>query len=1711
MLYPLIERHCHPGRVVRLAGVVSLLALGLPLAGGAAPRQRLSGGHVPAAVARLAPAGSLPGSQRLNLAIGLPLRNEQELDALLGQLYDPASPNYHRYLTPGEFTARFGPTENDYQAVMDFAKSNGLTVTVTHPNRVVLDVSGAATDIARTFHVNLRVYQHPTEARTFYAPDVEPSVDFAVPILHVSGLDNYSLPHPNFKVSPAAAVADATPHSGTGPNLTYWGSDFRAAYVPGTGLTGAGQSVGLLELDGYYASDITTYESRAGLPNVPLTVVPVDGGVSTPGSGVGEVSLDIEMAISMAPGLARVYVYEAPNPSPWVDLLSRMANDNLAKQLSCSWGGGSPDPSSEQIFKQMGAQGQSFFNATGDSDAFTGAIDFPSDSPNITEVGGTTLTTGSSASYSSETVWNWGLYNGSYTGSSGGISTYYAIPSYQQGISMSASQGSTTMRNVPDVALTADNVYVVYDNGSTGTFGGTSCAAPLWAGFTALVNQQAAAAGQTPVGFLNPALYTIGKGANYATAFHDITTGNNFSSSSPSKFLAVTGYDLCTGWGTPNGVNLINALTGPPILAPTVVSNSFVLVIEGCPNGAVDPAETVTVNFGLQNIGTAHTTNLVATLLSTGGILSPSGPQTYGVLSTNGTAVVLPFTFTAAGSCGGTDTATLQLRDGTADLGTVTFSFGLGQASMATVFSQNFDGVTAPALPAGWATSTSGAESAWVTSTAARDTAPNALFSKDPSKVGVNEVDSPAFTLPAGPAQLTFRNNYNLETSYDGGVLEIKIGGGAWTDILTAGGSFVSGGYNYALSSSYGNPLAGRQAWSGNSGGFITTLVNLPAAASGQTIQLRWRCGSDSSLSAPGAPGWYVDTVSIASTSYSCCTVSTDLGASLAASPNPVLAGQNLTYILTVTNLGPATASSVTLTDAFPASVTFVSASPGCVNLGGNVVCSVGTLASGGSSNFTVVVTPTVAGLITNTLTVASPTADPNSANNTAASVTTVDAAPAITAQPASQTANAGTSVTFQVAAGGTAPLDYQWLFDGTNLAGAVNAALMLTNVQVAEAGTYTVLVTNAYGRVFSSNAVLTVLDPWIVSQPKNQSVTAGAPATFTVTAGGTLPLSYVWLKESVALVDGTNISGAHTAALTVAHVQAEDMGSYSVVVSNLNGQVLSSNATLVANFPSAILAQPASQTVVAGSVVVFTAGVVGSNPISFNWQRDGTNLVDGGKFSGATTASLVVSNVQAGEMGGYSVVVSNAFGSVTSSNALLLVWPLLGWGRDDYGQADIPGGLTGVTGIAAGLYHSLALRADGTVAAWGAGTTNSGSSPDYGQSVVPAGLSNVVWIAGGAFHSLALKADGTVAAWGAGTTNTGSSPNSGQSAVPDGLSNVVAVAAGYYHSLALKADGTVIAWGDNRYGQTNSPVGLTNVVAVASGAYHNLALKADGTVVAWGAGTNNALAPNSGQAMVPAGLTNVVAVAAGFLHSLALKADGTMVAWGSNSYGQTNVPVDLTNGVAVAAGLYHNLALRADGSVVAWGNNGSGQTNTPAGLANAVELAGGGYHNLVLESDGRPVLTVQPYSQVAAPGAVVTLAAMAVGVQPLTYQWQYNGTNIAGATTAQLTLPNMQVSSGGIYSVVVTNALGTAVSSNATLTVLEGPSPILTISLAGMNVSISFTSTLGANYLLEYKNAIEDPAWTALSSPVSATGGPMMLQDTNAPANSRYYRLRRD
>ena len=536
-------------------------------------------GHVPKLPAELSPKGQLASTHELHLAIGLPLRDSQGLDVFLAQVYDPASTNFHRFMSPGEFTTRFGPTLEDYQAVLEFARTNGLVVTGRYDNRLLLDVNGSAENVQRAFHITLRTYKHPNQDRDFFAPDIEPSVEAQLPIADISGLNNFVLPRPRLKqIDPTAS--SISPRTGSSPTGSYMGKDFRAAYLPGVSLTGTGQMVGLLQFDGFYQADIAAYEAAAGLPNVPVQTVLLDGYDGTPttgaNSGNNEVSLDIEMAISMAPGLSKVVVFEAgPNGSP-NDILNSMAANTQIKQFSCSWGwGGGPSATTDNIFKQMAAQGQAFFAASGDSDAYTpGAAsangvdstalaNAPASSPYITIVGGTTLsTTGAGGVWSSETVWNWGSHNGSYVGSSGGISSYYGLPSWQSGISMTANGGSSTHRNLPDVAMVADNVYVLYGNGSSSSLGGTSCAAPLWAGLAALANQQALAAGKAAIGLFNPAIYAIGKGPAAGSSFHDTTTGNNFWTSSPNLYSAAPGYDLCTGWGTPAGQALIDGLSG---------------------------------------------------------------------------------------------------------------------------------------------------------------------------------------------------------------------------------------------------------------------------------------------------------------------------------------------------------------------------------------------------------------------------------------------------------------------------------------------------------------------------------------------------------------------------------------------------------------------------------------------------------------------------------------------------------------------------------------------------------------------------------------------------------------------------------------------------------------------------------------------------------------------------------------------------------------------------------------------------------------------------------------------------------------------------------------------------------------------------------------------------------------------------------------------
>jgi len=267
----------------------------------------------------------------MDLAVGLPLRNQEELNELLKQLADPASPNFRRYLTPAQFTERFGPSEADYQALRAFFEANGLTVTGTHPNRMIVDVSGTVADIESTFHVHLLYWRHPVRG-TFFAPDREPSLDAGVTILDIAGLDNFVLARPmDLRSRPFSSGQPFTQTltTGSGPGGLYIGSDFRNAYAPAVTLNGAGQSVGLFELGGFYASDVQANFEAAGLAPVQVDTVLLDGVGGEPSSSNVEVALDIMMAAYMAPGLSRIIVYEGLNGN---DVLNRMATDNRASQ-----------------------------------------------------------------------------------------------------------------------------------------------------------------------------------------------------------------------------------------------------------------------------------------------------------------------------------------------------------------------------------------------------------------------------------------------------------------------------------------------------------------------------------------------------------------------------------------------------------------------------------------------------------------------------------------------------------------------------------------------------------------------------------------------------------------------------------------------------------------------------------------------------------------------------------------------------------------------------------------------------------------------------------------------------------------------------------------------------------------------------------------------------------------------------------------------------------------------------------------------------------------------------------------------------------------------------------------------------------------------------------------------------------------------------------
>jgi subtilase family serine protease len=528
--------------------------------------------HVREAVAQATArdVGALPSSKLMAIDVVLPVRDQASLDQFMADVSNPASLQYRQYVTPQEFTERFGPSQSDYDTVVQYLTRNGFTVTGGTRDSMDVQAVGPVSAVETAFNVKMRTYQHPTENRQFYAPDREPTTSLIIPLWHVSGLDNYSIPHPQYEkksdyaaahgISPDAVVSHAT--TGSGPSSSFLGSDMRAAYYGNGSLTGAGQTLGLFEYYGINTADITLYYKNAKQTNPNnLTVVSTDG-TSTSCTGScddGEQALDVTQAQGMAPGLSGVVMYVGSTDTAIISAMTTTTDSNgvLPLTLSCSWGWTPEDATTlDPYFEKMAAQGQSFFVASGDSGEWTksgNAESWPADDAHIISVGGTDLVTSSAAGpWKSETAWS---------DSSGGISPNdIAIPTWQQisGVITSTNKGSTKYRNGPDISANANFTFYTCADGScqANEYGGTSFAAPMWAAFVALADQQIANSGSTAyVGFLNPTVYANNApdGTTYTTTFHDITSGKN------EKFSTEKGYDLVTGWGSPQAA-LINNL-----------------------------------------------------------------------------------------------------------------------------------------------------------------------------------------------------------------------------------------------------------------------------------------------------------------------------------------------------------------------------------------------------------------------------------------------------------------------------------------------------------------------------------------------------------------------------------------------------------------------------------------------------------------------------------------------------------------------------------------------------------------------------------------------------------------------------------------------------------------------------------------------------------------------------------------------------------------------------------------------------------------------------------------------------------------------------------------------------------------------------------------------------------------------------------------------
>ncbi len=630
------------------------------------------------------------------------------------------------------------------------------------------------------------------------------------------------------------------------------------------------------------------------------------------------------------------------------------------------------------------------------------------------------------------------------------------------------------------------------------------------------------------------------------------------------------------------------------------------------------------------------------------------------------------------------------------------------------------------------------------------------------------------------------------------------------------------------------------------------------------------------------------------------------------------------------------------------------------------------------------------------------------------------------------QTLAAGTDLSASPVWAGEGPVVLQWEKDGTEVSGATNATLTVSNVQSTDAGVYRLRATNPYGASTSDGFRLTVQPsvPAFILAPQDVSVPAGSEVALEVAARGSEPISWQWFFRDIA------IPGATNATLRLVNVQAPDAGDYAAEARNRLGLTRSPVAALEVQ-PSAPVPVGGEglRLVLAGNTALLERPFLGSEPVTWQWRRGGSDL------AGATNRALELAAVQTADAGPYRLVVRNTLGEAESAPIHLTVVPTPGDGTVvGWGSLSPPAGLTGVVALDGGLSYALALKRDGTVIRFGREVSK--------ELTPPAGLNQVVRIAAGTGHACALREDGGVVAWGFKIPAV--------TDVPADPGPVVDLAAGGAFSLALRRDGTVIGWGleSESYGSgpLQVPPEATNVIAIAAQRDSAVALRADGSTV-WMGRTASAVRT------VPVDATNLVAIDVGAAHAIALRQDGKVFLWGTGNAIRPVPPA--TNVTQVVAGFTHSLLLGSDGLVSAFGDRSAGKTNVPTTLSNVVALAAGSDFSLAVTRT--PVVLTNPVPLTVVEGTVAEMSVVAVGPGQLQYLWSRDGTNLVDQTNATLRLASVRPSDAGIYRVKVSNPWGAAESSGKRLTVLALPFITQEPADASIPAGTNLTLTVGA------------------------------------------------